>query len=144
MLKAYSLALRERVACFVDAGHFLRAAAAHFGVSVSFAVNLMRVWRMPDLSWRTLYTHDFARSPRASLGYTDLGDLPYASDVDPTVRDQLTLRLSLHVHFNDDVNLGFDYRTSFGGSGNRDHTFGAKLGLPSNRDAMWHGKSVNG
>lgn len=41
MPKAYSLDLRERVAGFVDAGHSRHAAAAHFGVSVSFVVKLM-------------------------------------------------------------------------------------------------------
>ena len=45
MPKAYSLDLRERVARFVDAGHSRRAAAAHFRVSVSFVVNLMKAWR---------------------------------------------------------------------------------------------------
>jgi transposase len=45
MPKAYSLDLRERVARFVDAGHSRRAAAAHFGVSASFVVNLMKAWR---------------------------------------------------------------------------------------------------
>lgn len=45
MPKAYCLDLRERVARFVDAGHSRRAAAAHFGVSVSFVVRLMNVWR---------------------------------------------------------------------------------------------------
>ena len=42
MPKPYSLDLRERVAGFVDAGHSRHAAAAHFGVSVSFVVKLMR------------------------------------------------------------------------------------------------------
>jgi transposase len=42
MPKAYSLDLRERVAGFVNAGHSRRAAAAHFGVSVSFAVKLAK------------------------------------------------------------------------------------------------------
>ena len=42
MPKAYSLDLRERVAGFVNGGRSRRAAAAHFGVSVSFAVKLMR------------------------------------------------------------------------------------------------------
>lgn len=42
MPKAYSLDLRERVARFVEAGHSRHAAAEHFGVSVSFAVNLMK------------------------------------------------------------------------------------------------------
>jgi len=37
--------LRERVVAFVEAGHSRHQAAAHFGTSVSFAVNLMRLWR---------------------------------------------------------------------------------------------------
>jgi hypothetical protein len=36
MTKAYSLDLRERIARFVDSGQSRHAAAAHFGVSVSF------------------------------------------------------------------------------------------------------------
>ena len=42
MPKPYSLDLRERVAGFVDGGRSRRAAAAHFGVSVSFVVKLMK------------------------------------------------------------------------------------------------------
>jgi transposase len=42
MPKPYSLDLRERVAAFVAAGHSRHAAAAQFGVSVSFAVKLMK------------------------------------------------------------------------------------------------------
>jgi transposase len=45
MPKAYSLDLRERVARFVEDGHSRRAAAAHFEVSVSFVVNLMKAYR---------------------------------------------------------------------------------------------------
>lgn len=45
MPKAYSLDLRERVVSFVEAGHSCHAAAAHFGVSVSFVVKLMQAWR---------------------------------------------------------------------------------------------------
>lgn len=45
MPKAYSLDLRERVVRFVEAGHSCRAAAAHFAVSVSFVVILMRTYR---------------------------------------------------------------------------------------------------
>ena len=37
--------LRERVVAFVEAGHSRHEAAAHFGTSVSFVVNLMRLWR---------------------------------------------------------------------------------------------------
>ena len=45
MPKAYSLDLRERVARFVEAGQSCHAAAAHFSVSVSFVVRLMRAFR---------------------------------------------------------------------------------------------------
>jgi transposase len=46
MPKPYSLDLRERVFGYVDEGHSRRAAAAHFGVSVSFVVNLVKAFRM--------------------------------------------------------------------------------------------------
>src|SRR5271154_1787177 len=45
MPKPYSLDLRERVVGFVEAGHSRRAAAAHFKVSGSFVVNLMKAVR---------------------------------------------------------------------------------------------------
>jgi transposase len=45
MPKAYSLDLGERVVRFVEAGRSCHAAAAHFCVSVSFAVRLMRAFR---------------------------------------------------------------------------------------------------
>ena len=45
MPKAYSLDLRERVARFVETGRSCHAAAAHFSVSVSFVVRLMRTFR---------------------------------------------------------------------------------------------------
>ena len=45
MPKPYSLDLRERVVRFVEAGRSRRAAAAHFGVSVSFVVILMRAYQ---------------------------------------------------------------------------------------------------
>ena len=45
MPRAYSSDLRERIARFVNGGHSCRAAAAHFGVSVSFAVRLMAAYR---------------------------------------------------------------------------------------------------
>ena len=44
MPKAYSLDLRERVARFVDSGWSRHAASAHFKVSVSFVVNLMKAY----------------------------------------------------------------------------------------------------
>ena len=46
MPKPYSLDLRARVVRQVEAGHSRRAAAAHFGVSVSFVINLMTAYRL--------------------------------------------------------------------------------------------------
>jgi transposase len=37
--------LRDRVVAYVEAGHSCHEAAAHFDTSVSFAVNLMSLWR---------------------------------------------------------------------------------------------------
>lgn len=45
MPKAYSLDLRERVVRFVEVGRSCHAAAAHFSVSVSFVVRLMKAFR---------------------------------------------------------------------------------------------------
>ncbi|MGH6830244.1 MAG: helix-turn-helix domain-containing protein, partial [Methylocella sp.] len=45
MPKAYSLDLRERVARFVEGGRSCHAAAAHFRVSISFVVRLMKIFR---------------------------------------------------------------------------------------------------
>src|SRR5271169_2510323 len=45
MPKSYSLDLRERVVGFVEEGYSRRAAAAHFKVSVSFVVNLVKAVR---------------------------------------------------------------------------------------------------
>jgi len=50
-------------------------------------------------------------------------------DVDESSRDHLTLGLSLDFQFENDMNLGLDYPTGFGGSANRDHVFGARLGM---------------
>lgn len=59
MTRSYSLDLRERVARFVDEGGSRRSAATHFGVSVSFVVKLMAVFRAtgslkakPEGGWR--------------------------------------------------------------------------------------------
>ena len=45
MPKPLSKDLRERVVAFVEAGHSRRAAAGHFGVSPSFVVNLVTLFR---------------------------------------------------------------------------------------------------
>ena len=45
MPQPYSLDLRERVVRFVSSGRSRRAAAAHFEVSVSFVVNLIKAYQ---------------------------------------------------------------------------------------------------
>ena len=45
MAKPYSVDLRERVVAYVRAGHSCHQAAAHFQVSISFAVLLMKAYR---------------------------------------------------------------------------------------------------
>ncbi len=45
MPHALSNDLRERVVRFVEAGHSCHEASRHFGTSVSFAVNLMALYR---------------------------------------------------------------------------------------------------
>ncbi len=45
MPEPYSLALRERVVSYVEAGHSRRAAAAHFRMSPSYVINFMTVFR---------------------------------------------------------------------------------------------------
>lgn len=59
MTRSYSLDLRERVAGFVEGGGSRHAAAAHFGVSVSFVVKLLAALRAtgslkakPEGGWR--------------------------------------------------------------------------------------------
>jgi transposase len=45
MPRPLSMDLRERVVAFVDGGHSRHEAAAHFRVSVSFVVNLVKAYR---------------------------------------------------------------------------------------------------
>jgi transposase len=59
MTKAYSLDLRERVVRMVEGGRSRHAAAAHFGVSVSFVVKLVSAFHrtgslapQPEGGWR--------------------------------------------------------------------------------------------
>ncbi|MEO4001766.1 putative Ig domain-containing protein [Mesorhizobium sp. CAU 1732] len=97
------------------------------GIRANYAFQMD--WGTLTPSVRAEYTHDFEGSSRASLGYSDLGGLPYSVEVDTDARDHVTLGLSLDFQFNNDWNLGFDYRTSIGGSNNQDHALGAKLGV---------------
>jgi transposase len=62
-MKAYSLDLRMRVVDFVEAGNSRHAAAAHFGVSVSFVVKLIAGF---------LSTGTYAPKPEGGWRYSKL------------------------------------------------------------------------
>ncbi len=86
-------------------------------------------WGLLKPRARLEYTHDFEGSSRASLGYTDIGTMPYGIDIDLFSRDYLTIGLGFDAQIGDVWNLGFDYRTAYGSGGiSRDHTFAMKVG----------------
>jgi hypothetical protein len=68
MPKAYSLDLRERVASFVDSGWSRHAAAAHFKVSVSFVVNLMKAYLIGQRCPRDMECKEKPRDHDAARG----------------------------------------------------------------------------
>ncbi|MEO3998122.1 putative Ig domain-containing protein [Mesorhizobium sp. CAU 1732] len=78
---------------------------------------------------RLEYTHDFEESSRASLGYADIGTLPYSIDIDQFSRDHLTIGLGFDAQIGDAWNLGFDYQTAYGSGGqSQEHTLAVKIG----------------
>ncbi|MER8830136.1 putative Ig domain-containing protein [Mesorhizobium sp. M0938] len=79
---------------------------------------------------RLEYTHDFAGSSLASIGYADLsGGLPYALEIDPMSRDYLTLQAGFDAELGDDWQLGLDYRLNLGLDGDgHSHAVGLKVG----------------
>lgn len=103
--------------------------------TLSGVLGLRLEYAMP-MDWGVLkprarleYTHDFEGSSRVSLGYTDIGTMPYGIDIDPFSRDYLTIGLGFDTEVGDGWNLGFDYRTAYGSGGNsRVHSFAIKVG----------------
>ena len=97
------------------------------GLRLEYAVPMD--WGVLKPRARLEYTHDFEVASHVSLGYTDIGTMPYGIDVDPFSRDYLTIGLGFDAHIGDAWNLGFDYRTAYGSGGNsRDHTVAIKVG----------------
>ncbi|MGH6760943.1 MAG: autotransporter domain-containing protein [Phyllobacterium sp.] len=99
--------------------------AGIFGIRGSYSFNMD--WGTLTPGARAEFTHDFAGSSRISLGYTDIGTLPYALETDEVGADYATLGLSLDAALYNDWSLGFDYRTALG-SGRQDHAVGFKIG----------------
>uniref|UniRef100_UPI0025EEBE80 autotransporter outer membrane beta-barrel domain-containing protein n=1 Tax=uncultured Nitratireductor sp. TaxID=520953 RepID=UPI0025EEBE80 len=97
------------------------------GLRAKYAIAMS--WGVFTPRGRLEYTHDFEGSNGASLGYADIGGLPYALDIGPFSRDFLTVGLGFDADIGETWTLGFDYRTAFGtDDDSHDHTFGLKLG----------------
>lgn len=77
---------------------------------------------------RAEYAHDFQGSSRATMGYSALGGLPYALDVEGESSDSGNVGLSLDFSFDNAWATGVEYRTGFGGSGARDHAIALRVG----------------
>lgn len=86
-------------------------------------------WGVLTPRTRLEYTHDFEGSSRATLGYADIGGLPYALDVESFSRDHVAVGLGIGAAIGENWNLGFDYRAAFGTDGDsQEHSFTLKLG----------------
>ncbi|WP_377514348.1 cadherin-like beta sandwich domain-containing protein [Ochrobactrum sp. RH2CCR150] len=77
---------------------------------------------------RAEYAHDFQGASRAAMGYSALGGLPYALDVEGESSDSGNVGLSLDFSFDNAWATGIEYRTGFGGSGVRDHAIALRVG----------------
>jgi len=77
---------------------------------------------------RAEYAHDFQGASRAAMGYSALGGLPYALDVEGESSDSGNVGLSLDFSFDNAWATGIEYRTGFGGSGARDHAIALRVG----------------
>ncbi|HWK69001.1 MAG TPA: autotransporter domain-containing protein [Rhizobiaceae bacterium] len=100
-------------------------AAGVLGVRASYAFDL--AWGTLTPGLRTEFTHDFAGSSRARLGYTDIGTLPYLVEAEAAGEDYATIGLSLDAALFNYWALGLEYRTALG-SGRTDHAIGLTVG----------------
>ncbi|MHA6643785.1 cadherin-like beta sandwich domain-containing protein [Mesorhizobium sp. A623] len=96
-------------------------------IGVRASYDFLMDWGKLTPGVRAEFTHDFSGSSRISLGYTDIGSLPYAVDVDSVGSDYATLGLSLDAALLNDWLIGLEYRTALG-SGRQDHALGLKVG----------------
>ncbi|MET3579039.1 uncharacterized protein with beta-barrel porin domain [Mesorhizobium robiniae] len=87
-------------------------------------------WGVLTPRLRLEYTHDFEGSSRASMGYADLGTLPYGFDVEAFSQDLLSVGLGFDAQMGDGWNFGMNYSTVVGTDGDsQDHTVSAKVGI---------------
>jgi uncharacterized protein YhjY with autotransporter beta-barrel domain len=85
-------------------------------------------WGVLSLKSRFEYTHDFAGSSWASLGYADTGTLPYGVDVLGLSHNSMSVEFGIEAQLEHGVALSFGYRGSFGFEDSaKDHTFLVKV-----------------
>ena len=87
-------------------------------------------WGLVKARARAEYTHDFAGSSRASMGYADLANgFPYSFDVEAFDRDYIGLGVGLETTFQNGWLLGMDYNAALSFNGDsQDHRVAAKIG----------------
>ncbi len=96
------------------------------GLRANYAIDY--TWGRLTPGVRAEYAHDFQGSSRAAMGYSALGGLPYALDVEGESSDSANVGLSLDFSFDNAWTTGVEYRTGFGGSGARDHAIALRVG----------------
>ena len=96
------------------------------GLRANYAIDY--TWGRLTPGVRAEYAHDFQGSSRAAMGYSALGGLPYALDIDGESSDSGNIGLSLDFSFDNAWTTGLEYRTGFGGSDAHDHAFALRVG----------------
>lgn len=96
------------------------------GLRANYAIDY--TWGRLTPGVRAEYAHDFQGSSRAAMGYSALGGLPYALDVEGESSDSANVGLSLDFSFDNAWTTGVEYRTGFGSSGARDHALALRVG----------------
>nr|WP_278437017.1 cadherin-like beta sandwich domain-containing protein [Brucella anthropi] len=96
------------------------------GLRANYSIDY--TWGLLTPGVRAEYAHDFQGSSRAAMGYSALGGLPYALDVEGESSDSANVGLSLDFSFDNAWTTGVEYRTGFGGSGARDHAIALRVG----------------
>lgn len=96
------------------------------GLRANYAIDY--TWGRLTPGVRAEYAHDFQGASRAAMGYSALGGLPYALDIEGESSDSGNVGLSLDFSFENAWTTGVEYQTGFGGSGARDHAFALRVG----------------
>lgn len=96
------------------------------GLRANYAIDYTWGRLIPGV--RAEYAHDFQGSSRAVMGYSALGGLPYALDVEGESSDSANVGLSLDFSFDNAWTMGVEYRTGFGSSGASDHALALRVG----------------